>query len=38
MEIPQRLRPTQITTDRVVGIHVDSLGIESVQVHTLSRK
>jgi hypothetical protein len=38
MEIPQGLRPTQITTDRVVGIHVDSLGIESVQVHTLSRK
>ena len=38
VEVPAGLRPSQITTDRLVGVHVDPLGVESVQVHSLSRK
>lgn len=37
VEMPEGLRPAQITTKAVVGIHVDSLGVESVRVHDLHR-
>lgn len=37
VDMPEGLRPVQITTEAVVGIHVDSLGVESVLVHDLHR-
>lgn len=37
VEVPEGLRPTHIRTDHLVGIHVDTLGVQSVQVHSLSR-
>ncbi len=37
IEVPAGLRPTQVLAERLVGVHVDELGIERVQVHALSR-
>jgi len=37
IEVPPEVRPAQITSDALVGIRVDSLGVESVQVHSLVR-
>jgi hypothetical protein len=37
VDVPDALRPTQVTTDRLIGIHVDALGFESVRVHAVSR-
>jgi hypothetical protein len=36
--MPEELEPYQITADAVVGIARDSLGVESVRVHTLRRR
>jgi hypothetical protein len=38
VEIPHGLVPTQITSDRIVGIHRDELGVESVRVYALTRR
>ncbi len=37
VEVPAGLAPVQITSDAVVGIYRDELGVESVRVHSLSR-
>ena len=37
LEMPEGLEPVQITSDAVVGIYRDELGVESVRVHSLSR-
>ena len=38
LEVPAGLELVQITSDAVVGLHRDDLGIESVRVHSLSRR
>jgi hypothetical protein len=38
VDIPEDLEPIRITADAIVGIARDSLGVESVRVHTLRRK
>ena len=37
VSMPEELEPSQITSDRVVGIRRDDLGVESVQVYRLVR-
>jgi hypothetical protein len=37
IDMPDRLYPSQITEDRVVGIQRDVLGIETVAVYRLTR-
>jgi len=37
VEVPEGLRPVQVTGDAVVGIHVDHLGVERVRIHALTR-
>lgn len=37
VDVPEGLRPVQVTADRLVGIHVDTLGVETVRVHILTR-
>jgi hypothetical protein len=37
VEIPEGVGPIQITSDALVGIRIDALGVESVQVHQISR-
>ena len=38
VELPSELEPHQITSDAVVGIVRDELGVESVRVHALARR
>jgi hypothetical protein len=38
VELPLELSPVQINADVLVGIRRDALGVESVQVHRLSRR
>ncbi len=38
IELPSDLEPYHITSDAVVGIVRDELGVESVQVHSLARR
>ena len=38
VELPSELEPHQITSDAVVGIVRDELGVESVRVHSLERR
>jgi hypothetical protein len=35
--VPANVSPVQITVDRLVGIHHDELGVESVRVYALVR-
>jgi hypothetical protein len=35
--IPDRLYPSQITADHIVGVQRDVLGVESVAVYRLTR-
>jgi hypothetical protein len=35
--LPASVRPTQIRSDAIVGVQTDSLGLERVVVHTLTR-
>jgi hypothetical protein len=37
IRVPEALAPSQITSDALVGIHRDQLGVESVRVHPLRR-
>lgn len=37
VRVPPGLEPVRITTEAVVGIHRDELGVESVRVHALKR-
>lgn len=37
LDTPDGLEPYQITSDRIVGIHRDELGVESVRVYPLRR-
>ena len=37
MKVPGEIEPVRITTDAVVGIRRDELGVESVRVHRLER-
>jgi hypothetical protein len=37
-EIPAGFAPVQVEGDRVLGISVDSLGVERVEVRALSRR
>jgi hypothetical protein len=38
IQMPGEFEPTQITATQIVGIRRDDLGVESVQVYTLSRR
>lgn len=38
VELPAELEPVQVTSDAVVGIRRDAMGVESVRVHALRRR
>lgn len=38
VEVPDGLTPYQVTSDRMVGVHRDELGVERVRVHRLERR
>ncbi|MEE2897432.1 MAG: hypothetical protein VX815_03095 [Gemmatimonadota bacterium] len=38
IEVPAGLELVQVTSNSVVGLHRDDLGVESVRVHLLTRR